>query len=219
MEKLKNVKAILFDLDGTLTDTEKLWLDLTKVIIEEMHLNLPHSVIYDNIGRRSNEIKEILIEYLGTNIATKFLKRYTELSNEYIKKNGMPIKTGAIEILKFAKENGYITALASSSYKANILQYLKSAKIDDKLFDNIIGGDMVVNAKPNPEIYLRTLNELQLTPQECIVIEDSNYGVEAGYKAGLRVIFIQDIKPLTKHTQPMIYKQVNSLLDVIELLK
>ena len=212
-------KCFIFDLDGTLIDTEKLWIDLSQKVAQEMNIDLPYSFIHDSIGRRSKETEEELQKMLGLNVSNQFFEKFNNMNIQYIEKNGMPLKKGAIELLDFVKQNGYISALVSSSYKQKILHYINLSQIETRHFDKIISGDMVKNAKPHPEIYLQTLDKLNLKPQECIIIEDSNVGVEAGYKAGVRVIFIQDIKPLTDRTRPMIYAQAENLLEVIEMLK
>lgn len=220
MNKLKEIKGALFDMDGLLIDSERVWLELGKQISDDLALNIPYSFFYESVGRREDKTLEALAKLLGSqNLVDEFIKEYHNRNEAFIDNYKGFRKKGAIELLTYLKSNNYIIALCSSSYKNQLNKRLEQANISKDFFDYIISGDMVANPKPNPEIYLKACEILNLSPQQTIVLEDSNYGVEAGYSANCNVIFIQDIKPLDERTQKMVYAQCPSLLDVIDLLK
>lgn len=220
MKKLKNIKGALFDMDGLLIDSERIWIELGQQINEELQLGLPVSFFYDSVGRREYETMKELSKLLGSEQrAMELVKVYHSKNEAFIDNYKGFRKKGALELLNYLKANNYIIALCTSSYQDQVQIRLRQADIPKEFFDYIITGDKVVNSKPHPEIYLKACEILNLAPQETIVLEDSNYGVEAGFRAKCNVIFVQDIKPLTETTRNMVFAQCDTLKDVIKILE
>mgnify|MGYP003272422109 CR=1 FL=1 len=130
-----------------------------------------------------------------------------------VKREGLPIKTGVYELLDYLKQVGFKIGLASSTSVAGVRSHLKEAKIED-YFQVIVGGDMVTNGKPDPEIYLRACRELGVVSENAIAIEDSHNGIRAAHAAGMKTVMVPDLMPLTEEIEPLLYQNMESLLKV-----
>lgn len=129
----------------------------------------------------------------------------------------MPLKEGVNELIDYLKENDYKIALATSSDREKAEYLLELVKIKDK-FDYIICGNDIVNSKPNPEIFLKAAENLKVEPKECIVIEDSKFGVKAAVNAGMKAINVPDMKMPDSEVKSMAFKIFNNLLEVKEYI-
>ena len=106
----------------------------------------------------------------------------------------MPVKPGVKELLTYLREKGYKIAMATASAREYSMDNLRLAGIDE-FFDHVITGDMVKEAKPNPEIFLKAAEALGEKPENCLVLEDSLNGVEAGIKGGFVTVMVPDLNP------------------------
>ena len=121
-----------------------------------------------------------------------FQERYSEIYKEYVKRNGLPVKKGLYEILEVLEKKGIPAAVATSSSRENALENLRRAGILRK-FRAVITGDMVREAKPNPEIYQKACECLDIEPCKAMAVEDAPKGIIAAKKAGMYAVFIPDI--------------------------
>ncbi len=110
-------------------------------------------------------------------------------------------------------------AIASSSSFEKIHTRFGEANLDIKVFDYIIGGDMVTIPKPDPQIYLKSCEILNVKPENAIALEDSDSGIKAAASAGMKAILIPDIKEPSEETVRLAYKKLDNLLEVIDLWK
>ena len=136
---------------------------------------------------------------------------------QVIDKGQVPMKAGVKEILTFLKENGYKVALATSAKRERAIKQLKMANIKE-LFDCIVCGDEVINAKPNPEIFLKAAEELSVKPENCIVIEDSPAGIESAYNANMVGIHVEDLKKADEVILKYCHKSFKNLIDIKEYI-
>ncbi|NLC48390.1 MAG: HAD family phosphatase [Tenericutes bacterium] len=215
---MKEIKAVVFDMDGLMFDTEKLWLESVIKTNEEYGYNVPFDTAVECVGKRKDYTKSKLKEVLGENFdADKFRELNVMFMNEDVNKNGLRVKKGLTELLEFLYEKNIKIAIASSSSNKEIEKRLKEANISLKYFDSIIGGYLVSKPKPDPEIYLKSCEILNVNPKNALALEDSEYGVISASKAGMKVILIPDIKLPSKEIQNLAYKTLNNLLEVIDL--
>ena len=215
---MNNIEAVVFDMDGLMFDTEKLWIDAVIRANKENNYNVPVELAIECIGKRSDETNRILKEQLGINI-NEYRLLIDKYMDEDIKLNGLRIKKGLKELLSFLKSKNIKIAIASSSEIDYVKEKLKEANIDENIFDSIIGGDMVKIPKPDPYIYAKSCEILNVLPEYTLALEDSDYGIESAYKAGLKPILVPDIKEPKKETYNMAYKKCNNLLEVIDLFE
>lgn len=189
---LKNIQAIIFDMDGVLIDSEPLW----KIAIEEafvsVNCQLTKKDFEKTVGLRIDEVIEFWYNEIGwencsqKELEQKIINRMIEL----ISQNGVPL-LGVIETLDFFRKNDFKIGLATSSYKILIETVLKTLNIEDK-FDFVHSAEDEKFGKPHPAVYLTVANHLEVNPVNCLVIEDSLTGVIASKSARMRTVCIPE---------------------------
>ena len=143
---------------------------------------------------------------------------FIDQREKYYLDQGIPLKTGTKELLKYLKENNYKIILATSSKPLRAKTILKQNHVED-YFDDYVFGSELKHSKPFPDIFNIASQKANSKKEECLVLEDSEAGIEASYHANIKVICIPDIKQPAKEYQEKTYQMMDSLLDVIELLK
>ena len=184
-------RGAIFDMDGTLFDTEKLyrqaWLDVAEEIGEEKNYELPTAISGTNLGEESLQI----IRRFYPNIdAEAYLARVLEEVRAAAEKN-LELMAGVEEILKFFQAAEVKMAVASSAPVEVIEKNLTRSDLRD-CFEVLVGGDMVSNGKPAPDIFLLAAKKLNLAPSDCYVFEDSFNGIRAANSSGGAAIMIPD---------------------------
>lgn len=213
------MKAVVFDMDGLMFDSERIvqysWNKAGQLLVNK---NLGEE-IYHTLGFNKKKRREYFKELLGE----KFdFETFQILSSyyyyQYIRKNGIPIKKGLLELLEYLKEHHFKIAIATSSSLKNTMNHLNEVGILS-YFDVIVTGDLVKKAKPDPEIYLTASQKLVIEPQECYALEDSYHGLKAAYYAGMKAIFVPDLLKDETPVIDIIETKCESLLDVKEYIK
>ncbi|MDU4935407.1 MAG: HAD family phosphatase [Peptostreptococcaceae bacterium] len=213
------IKGIIFDMDGVLVDTERISFKFWEKSFEKYGYKYSMDTHLSLIGRNNNSIRNILGETFGTEFPLDEICNYkSESMIKYLLEEGTPLKIGVFELLDYLRENNYKIAVATSTHKERAIQRLESVGIKEK-FDDMVCGDEIEHSKPNPEIFLKAAEKLGLKPEECIVIEDSPAGVEAGYKGGMTVINVPDMKMPDEEMKKYSSLICNNLLDVKEYLE
>lgn len=213
-----NIRAVLFDMDGLLFDTENLFLSCSRETKQELGYSIPHELHIEAIGRSFEDSKRIFIEHLGEDFPMEnFLQRNHQRVYAHIERYGMPVKRGAVPLLKELRRCGIKTLLVSSSDIWMIETNLKAADMEG-FFDLIVSGEEVAHGKPAPDVFLLAAERAQLAPDECVVLEDSNNGAKAGVAAGMRTVMVPDIKPPLPEVEAEVYKVCKSLEEVRQIL-
>ena len=127
----------------------------------------------------------------------------------------MPVKKGLFELLEYLKEKNYRVAVATSSGRERVDEILERAKVYP-FIDAVVCGNEVTKGKPDPEIFLKAAEKVGMTPEECLVLEDSEYGLLAASRAGMKAICIPDMKYPEDSSGAVIRE---SLLDVMNELE
>lgn len=213
------IKTIIFDMDGVLFDTEKIYDEAWKIVLSEKSVENIDYIISGCRGLNADDSERFLDKTLKGNFSGKdCLRDLIYKFNEIIGERGIPIKPGVHELLSYLKKENYEIGLASSTRKSMVISHLKDAGILN-YFDEIIAGDMVVKGKPDPEIYLTSCSKFNKAPNECIAIEDSVNGVTAALRAGMNAIMVPDIVQPDKELEKKLFRKFDSLLDVKEFLQ
>ncbi|MFM1912376.1 MAG: hypothetical protein RIR51_214 [Bacteroidota bacterium] len=183
-------KGILFDMDGVIVDNLPYHVDAWMVFCERHGFNLSRELFFNEMNGLNAKSS---FEYLFKKSLTKeevriFEDEKEEIYREYYKDH-IQAAEGLLDFIDLAKKEGIKIALATSAGQGNIDFTIDGLGIRDK-FDAIIGGHQVKNGKPDPEIYIKAAEMIGLDPKDCVVIEDSIQGMDAGYAAGARVIGI-----------------------------
>lgn len=208
-------KTVIFDMDGVIFDTEALWLACWKIIGQKYGIDDLEKVCHMCIGTNSEETKKIALGYYGQEFAyDAYGSEVSRLFHERTDEKGMPVKRGARELLSYLKVNGYRVGLASSTKKQVIEEELGQAGLLS-FFQVIIGGDMVANSKPDPEIYQRACQEMGVHPAHTYAIEDSFNGVRAAHAAGMKVIMVPDLLEPDEEMRELTVEVFLSLMAVL----
>lgn len=212
------INAVIFDLDGTLLDTEKYF-----------RINWPKT--FEHFGYTMTDQQYLSIRSLGRPFIYETLKAYSgdpdfnyeevrsyrsKLMEESLQQNGIELKKGAVHLLSHLKKKGIICAIATASPVDRSERYLKQTGILS-YFDKIISARNMKEGKPSPDVYQFAVNELGLEPHECLAVEDSPNGVLSASRAGLKVVFVPDLTPADEETEKLIYAQFQNLAELTKL--
>ena len=213
------MKAVIFDMDGVLFDTEKLAVKCWDTIGVEVGLGKVGYMVYKTLGRTQQESVKIFEKEFGSKFNNGiFQAHYKAYLDEYYKRNPVPVKKGVLEILTFLKENGYKTAVASSSSRESVFHHLRDAGIEN-YFDSVICGDMIKKSKPDPDIYLAAADSLSVMPCDCYAVEDSQSGLYSAHNAGMTVVYIPDLYIADDKTKEIIDLEFDTLTQFKNYLK
>ena len=210
-------KAIIFDMDGVILDSETICDKTWAITQKEMGVTTDKDYINMCRGTNHNDTLQILCQVFGADFdAEKFLQRSIELFKQIEETDGIPLMPYAKEILEYLKPK-YTLALASSTSGRAVKRQLTNAGVID-YFKTRTTGEQVVHSKPDPEIYLMACRSIGLDPAECVAVEDSPNGIKSAHAAGIPVIMVPDkIKP-TPELEAMCWKICPSLKSLAEFL-
>lgn len=215
---MKKIEAVLFDMDGVIFDTESIYLDIWSKVFRSYGYIMTKGVYISVMGRGRKNVIKTFVDLYGQDLPIiQMYKEKDEKLMQVIDKGQVPMKVGVKEILTFLNGNGYKVALATSAKGERAIKQLKIANIKE-LFDCIVCGDEIINAKPNPEIFLKAAEELSVKPENCIVIEDSPAGIKSAYNANMIGIHVEDLKKADEEILKYCHKSFKNLLDIKEYI-
>lgn len=213
------IKAIIFDMDGLMIDSERVTFECYQEILKGMNLTMDEEFYKTLLGKPLKGIYQRFYDVYGNDFPIEdVIKDVHALMAKRFETEGVPIKTGLKSLLEYLKENNYKTIVATSSNRDRVDTILFQAQITD-YFDDSICGDEVTKGKPNPEVFLKSCQKLGINVDEAIVLEDSEAGIQASYDAGIKVICIPDMKYPEKQYEEKTFKILKDLNGVIEYLK
>jgi putative hydrolase of the HAD superfamily len=189
------IKAIVFDFDGLIIDTETAWYASYRESLSEQGFEFPLEVFAKCVGTHDHELIRYFGELLGSaHTVTQIRQRAAEIHD--VKMNGAVARDGVREFLEEAGRLGLRIGLATSSSRAWIDRFLHALDLA-KFFEAIKTSDDVTNIKPDPELYLHAVEALGVQPAEALAFEDSLNGSRAAVAAGLRCVIVPN--PVTEH--------------------
>ena len=219
-KQAQRVHGVLFDMDGVVIDTEKLYTRFWREAAEDLGhpMTLEQALQMRSLGSGPSQAK--LDSFFGPGVVqySALRARRIELMEAFIAEHGVEEKRGIRELLAHLKDKGIPCAITSSSSVPLIRRHLGDLGLLEG-FTALCSGKDVPKGKPAPDIYLHGAAVLGLKPENCLAIEDSPAGIEAAWRAGCMAIIVPDQDQPGQEVLERCYAKADSLLDVIELVK
>lgn len=186
------LKAVIFDMDGVIIDSEPFYLDIGMKLYKKLNINMTEEEHKAFIGVSNKNMWNIIKNKYGLKeTVSELVEIHNKANIEYLEEKIEGPIPGVVEILDSLKENGIMVALASSSSMEIIKMVLGKLKLN-KYFQAIESGENLEKSKPAPDIFLNAAKMLKVEPESCTVIEDSFHGVAAAKAAGMKCIGFQN---------------------------
>lgn len=212
------VKAVIFDMDGVLIDTEK-------------HYNAAWCEAARRAGFGFTSEHALMLRSLDPRLACGLMQGifgaefdYYAIRNvrralvaERLERYGLEKKSGIDEILEFLREKGIKAAVATATPIELTYSHLEKIGVKDK-FDKIVSAKQVAHGKPAPDVYLYACEQIGENPGDCIAVEDSPNGIKSAYAAGCKPVMVPDLTQPDEETAPLLYACVPSLADIREVI-
>ena len=216
---MRPIRGILFDMDGLVLDSEKLY---TRFWMEAIHyygftITLEQALGLRSLGKGPGQAHLTACCGEGIDYTTVRSKRI-ELMGAYVAQHGIAPKPGIYELMDYLQANNIPAAITSSSPMDSIIRHLTNADLAHR-FQKLCSGHEVPNGKPAPDIYLHGAAQLGLKPEECLALEDSPAGLLSAHRAGCLPVMIPDQDQPDEKTQSLLYAKADSLTDIITLLE
>lgn len=214
------IKAVLFDMDGLMVDTESLSTEAFINSAKAQGYNMTKEETLKVLGFTKANIYQFWIDYFqGTNVdGKKLVDDHYEYIENVLYTVGPEKMPYVEELLKYLKENNYKIAVASSSDTADIKNNLEKTKLE-KYIDEIASGAEVENGKPAPDVFLLAAERLDVDPKDCLILEDSKAGIKAGKASGAMVFMVPDMFTVDKECEDTADRILTNLGEVIEILE
>ena len=216
---MENLKLVIFDMDGLIFDTERLSYESWKEAAKEFNIDFDLNLLYKLLGTNHESVRNTLHNEFENKINVD--NYIMERNNIYLSKivNGeVEKKKGNEELLKYLTDKNIKKAVATSSNREIAYKLLKDAGIYD-YYDYILCGDEVKKSKPNPEVFLRVAEKLDIPANQCMVLEDSEAGTIAASRARMTPVIIPDLKNPSEDIEKLAFKKLNNLEEVINLIE
>lgn len=211
------IKAVIFDMDGVLIDSEIIYLDHMYEQLKIKYPQINREALFAVVGSTTKRTMEIISDVIGEDVnSLMFQELYAGLWVDCRPDYPSILRKEVPDILKELHRRGYQVALASSTSRAGIDDVLTSCGLKGD-FDYIVSGEEFKESKPNPEIYLHTADTLKRKPKECLVVEDSTYGIMAGHGAGMTVAAVIDDR--FSFDRSLADYSINGLWEILDVLE
>ena len=212
------IKAVIFDMDGVLIDTEKHYYAAWQQAAREAGFPFTgeHALMLRSCDAKvaQEQMKEIFGESFDY---YAIRERRRELVKQRLEQYGLEKKPGIDEILAFLHEKGLKTAVATATPIELAKEHLTKIGVYE-LFDQVVSAKQVEKGKPAPDVYLFACEQIGRKPEECIAVEDSPNGILAAYRAGCKPVMVPDLTPPDEEIKKLLFACVQDLTGLAELV-
>jgi HAD superfamily hydrolase (TIGR01509 family) len=214
-----DIRAVLLDMDGTLLDTEQVYFEsLTTALKGCGYTDGIVALCHAMVGIPAPECEAMLRTHYGESFPLAELSRAFVARRDEILAAGLPVKSGAVELLDALQEAGYPLAIVTSSSRRTADEHLTLAGIRTR-FEAVVTRDDVARGKPDPDLYVLAASRFGVKPEFCLAIEDSNPGVASAHGAGAITIMVPDIVPPTEASRAKCVAVLPDLGAVLMMLR
>jgi len=211
-------KGAIFDMDGTLFDSEKIYQSAWLATAKDFGKDRGEELVKEVSGSSEANCRKMIHEFYPDVDVDKFFKQVVATAVKVFENDGVEIMKGVTEILTYFNEHGVKMAIASSSSIAVISRNIERADIK-KFFSAVVSGESVEHGKPAPDIFLKAAEKINLPASECYVFEDSFNGIRGAYAAGCVPVMIPDTVQPTDEIKKLCAAIYPSLTDALNAIK
>ena len=217
---MSKLKAVLFDMDGVLLDSEPLHDKIAILVLQQFGIEANHDILNKYVGSSSKVMwEDLVVRFSLPSTSEELLDLYWKTIIDELKISGIQASEGILVLLENLRASKIVTAVASSSRRDFILAVMDYIGIAGYM-DEIVDGFSIKNGKPAPDIYLEAARRLGVKSDECLVIEDSTNGINAGKNAGMKVVGYDNPTSLGQSMERADYvvKRLVQVVDIIQEL-
>lgn len=212
------VAAVLLDMDGTLIDTERVYIDSLTAVLTGFGFADVNKVCHAMIGLAGPDCQQLLLDHYGADFPLAKINKAFVAKRDEMLRDGLPLKAGALDLLDALREAQCPMALVTSSSRRTADQHLTLAGIRAR-FDTMLTRDDVAHGKPAPDLYLLAAERFGARPQDCVAVEDSSVGVAAAHGAGAITLMVPDLQQPNPATRAQCAAVLPDLHAVLALLR
>lgn len=212
------IHAAIFDMDGLMLDSERLALECWREASRHLGQPLHEEAILGMVGMHVSRTRQWLLDQFGPDYPADAMRaRCHEIYLERTQNHPIPLRPGILPLLDWLDEAGIPKAVATSTQRQIALHHLGKSGLLPR-FEFAVCGDEIAQPKPAPDIYHLAAQRLGHAPQQCIVFEDSDFGVAAAHAAGCQVVMVPDLRAPSTHSRALDITIVDSLHHARALL-
>ncbi len=211
-------EGVIFDADGVLFDSERPARENWVAVSRELGWPQVGEHFLEFVGQNRADTQRKMLELWGPEFPQEqFFQACSQRSRQRLAAEGVPLKPGAVEILRFLKDHRVPTALATSTNRFHTNRRMELTGLGP-YFQAVITGDQVVHSKPDPEIYQMACRALGVVPGRTLAIEDSRNGILSAHGAGMLTVMIPDLIPPSPALDGLLFRRFSSLLKLQDFL-
>ncbi|WP_077611554.1 HAD family hydrolase [Clostridium sp. Marseille-P2415] len=211
------IKAVIFDMDGVIIDSEGVYLQYQLEFARKKNPAVKIEQLFPMVGATKKESWEVLQKAINNGQSWEELREEFRQRDIYGEIDYQKLfRPEVTETLKQLKKDGYRLALASSTHLKLVERVLEENGIRH-YFEAVVSGEQFKRSKPDPEIYFYTAEKLKLSPKECLAVEDSTVGITAAHRAGMKIAAVIDER--YQFDQSLADYKLLRVKDVLEAVK